>query len=682
MGDFLSRKKWVVSRCDKDVAADIAENCGVDPLAAFILCSRGMTDDFEIDSFLYDTDLTDPFMLPDMEKAVERVTYALENGEKITVFGDYDADGVTSTAVVYMYLSSRGANVDCYIPDRAEEGYGMNKDAISALKEQGTQLIITVDNGISAVEEIEYANTLGIDVVVTDHHKAGEILPNAVAVVDPHREDCYCDFREWAGVGVAFKFICAIDGGDGYDLLEEYADIVTIGTVADIVPLVGENRIIVRNGIGIINYRFTEGLLRPGLKALLDLSGANGKIDANSVAFRLAPRINAAGRMGSAKRALKLLLCEDEGAALEIAQEIAEANTQRQSVESHISEAAIASIESDPSIKYNRVIVVEGEDWHQGVIGIVASRIVEKYGKPCIVISKNGNSAKGSGRSLGNFSLYDALTYCSDLLTQYGGHTLAAGLSIESDKIALFRERINQYALSCERPVPVLNIDCKVNPASVSFEMLDALQILEPYGAENAQPVLGLYNMEICGIQYVGNGNHVRMQVRRNGISLTVVKFFVTPLDFYYKVGDTVDLAVKIERNEYQGKPQLNIQVKDIKFSNSDNSELIDTMHSYDDFRAGNPLTAEEKEKLFVDRDFCVKIYKFLKSGISWEHPAEYLCRRLNLPESKCAACQTVLDIFTELGVLQLKDDVYTFPVEPVKVELENSPLFKKANSL
>ena len=299
----MNRKKWVVSPCDRDAAATIAENCGVEPFAAFLLCARGMTDEFEIESFLYDTDLIDPYTLPDMEKAVERVNQALENGERITVFGDYDCDGVTSTALLYSYLSSRGANVDFYIPDRSGEGYGMNLGAIDQLKSRGTNVIITVDNGISAIEEIAYAKTLGIDVVVTDHHRVGEVLPDAVAVVDPHREDYLCEFSDWAGVGVAFKFVSALDESEGYELLEQYGDIIALGTVADIVSLKGENRIIVSYGLKMI-----EKTERFGLLALMDAASPksdNGrnerrkkrsKITTGYIGYTIAPRINAAGR--------------------------------------------------------------------------------------------------------------------------------------------------------------------------------------------------------------------------------------------------------------------------------------------------------------------------------------------------------------------------------------------------
>ena len=674
----MNRKKWVVSPCDRDAAATIAENCGVEPFAAFLLCSRGMTDEFEIESFLYDTDLIDPYTLPDMEKAVDRVNQALENGERITVFGDYDCDGVTSTVLLYSYLSSRGANVDYYIPDRSGEGYGMNLGAIDQLKSRGTNVIITVDNGISAVEEIAYAKTLGIDVVVTDHHRVGDVLPDAVAVVDPHREDSLCEFSDWAGVGVAFKFVSALDNSEGYELLEQYGDIIALGTVADIVSLKGENRIIVRSGIAFMNAALEDGTLRLGLKALLDASGSTGALDSSSVAYRIAPRVNAAGRMGSAERALKLLLTEDVNEAKEIAEEVSNANAQRQATETEITASAIEYIENAPEIKHKRVIVVEGDDWHQGVIGIVASRLVERYGKPCIVISKGGDIAKGSGRSIDGFSLYDALSYCSDILVQYGGHVLAAGLTVDSDKIDAFREKINEYAVNAQAAVPTLKIDCKLNPSSINVDMLSSLQVLEPYGAENPQPLFGLYNMEITAIQPVGAGKHLRITVKRKNSIVTVIMFSVTLEEFPYKVGDTVDLAVKLSENEFQGKVQVSIQAKAIKLSGVDDDEAIASIHAYEDFCAEESISNDLKNKISVNRELCGSVYKFVKANNGWNFSAEVLCYRLGLSPKQIAACQISLDALTELGILNLKDGKYTIPTQTVKNPLENSKIFQK----
>lgn len=679
MGDILNRKKWVVSPCDRELAADIAENCGIEPFAALLLCARGLTDEFEVESFLFDTELIDPFTLPDMEKACERVHKAVDEGERITVFGDYDADGVTSTALMYSFLSSRGAVVDYYIPDRAEEGYGMNNRAIDSLKERGTSLIVTVDNGISAIDEIEYAKSLGIDVVVTDHHKVGEVLPDAVAVVDPHREDSVCEFNEWAGVGVAFKFICAFDNDFGYELLEEYGDLVALGTVADIVSLRGENRIIVRSGLAFINAGLYDGTLRTGIKALIEVSDNSGAINSMGLAFRLSPRINAAGRLGSAERALKLLLSEDEEEAKLIAEEISQLNSQRQSTESAITEEAIKIIENNADIKYRRVIVVSGEDWHQGVIGIVASRVAERYGKPCIVISENDDVSRGSGRSIEGFSLYDALSYCSDTLVQYGGHVLAAGLSIDKGRISEFRDKINEYAEKSEPTVGVLHIDCKLNPAGIDVDMVSSLQILEPYGAENPQPLFGLYGMSVAGIQSVGNGKHARITLKKNGVSLSAIMFSVAPEGLPYVTGDKVDVAVKLSENEYQGKTQVSVQVKDIRLSGYDEDKIIATERLYEDFCKEKEDSTRFMGKIIVDRAFCGDVYRYIKNNGGWKYSSEILCYRLGLPEERLADCSIALDVLSELGIIILKEGKYILPSENIKVSLENSSVFKRA---
>lgn len=681
MGDILSRKRWVVSKCDKDRAADIAENCGIEPFASYLLCSRGMTDEFEIESFLFDTDLIDPFTLPDMDKACERINMALDNSEKITVFGDYDADGVTSTALLYSFLSSRGANVDYYIPDRASEGYGMNCGAIDILAQRGTRLIVTVDNGISAIEEVNYAKTLGIDVVVTDHHKVGDTLPCAVAVVDPHREDSCCEFSEWAGVGVAFKLVSALDESEGYEILEEYADIIALGTVADIVSLTGENRIIVRSGIAFMNLATENGTLRKGIDALLRESGNAGSLDTSSLAFKISPRINAAGRMGSAERALKLLLTNDFAEAEEIAKEIAQANSDRQETESHITDAAVEIIENNPHIKHKRVIVVSGKGWHQGVIGIVASRLTEKYGKPCIVISEADDIAKGSGRSLDGFSLYDALSYCKESLVQYGGHILAAGLSVENCKIDEFREKINEYAKTVERPVAQLNIDCKLNPASINLDMISSIELLAPFGADNPQPIFGLYNMEISALQPVGNGKHMRMTLQKNGYTVSAIMFSVTPKDFPYKEYDKVDLAVKLSLGEYMGKAKINIQVKDIKFSDMDDDAVILSQQDYDDFYAGEKISEKGLLNFNVSRDLCGDIYRFMRINNNWSYSAETFCYRMGLSAENIVNCQIALDVLTELGILRFSNDCYSLPAESVKNPIENSKIFQKAQS-
>ena len=364
---------------------------------------------------------------------------------------------------MYSYLSFRGADVMYYIPDRISEGYGMNKDAVTYLNEQGVKLIVTVDNGISAIEEIAYGNSLGIDTVVTDHHQVGAVLPDAVAVIDPHREDCNLHFKDWAGVGVAFKVVCALEKGDYSEILNRYADIIAVGTIADVVELKDENRAIVKYGVAKINSNPCNGI-----NALRQIAGVSERqLNAVGVTYSLAPRINAAGRIESATTALKLLLCDDLLKALDIGEQVDMCNRQRHQLEAEIMESAVKHIESNDRLKYSRVLVVCGEGWHHGVIGIVAARITEKYGKPTVVITFDGEEGTGSARSISGFSVYDAIKSSEDLLTHFGGHTLAAGLGIKRENVGEFFNRVNNYANSLPDAVPELLLDCKLNPAYI-----------------------------------------------------------------------------------------------------------------------------------------------------------------------------------------------------------------------
>lgn len=676
----MSRKKWIVSGCDKDRAAEIAENCGIEPFAAYILCARGLQSEEAIDAFLQDAELCDPFSLPDMEEACRRIDIALENGERITVFGDYDADGVTSTALLYTYLSKLGANVDYYIPDRASEGYGMNLAAIDEIKSRGTALIITVDNGISAVEEIAYAKKLGIDTVVTDHHKAGDVLPDAAAVVDPHIKGAECEFQEWAGVGVAFKLVSALEGDEGYSLLNEYADLVALGTVADIVPLNGENRTLVKAGVNLMSYQSKKQTLRLGIKILAERAGIKERqpISAGDAAYKLAPRINAAGRMGSAQRALKLLLTDDEREACCLAEEINSENSMRRRIEEEMTREAFAKIRKNPKNECARVIVVDGEGWHRGVIGIVASRIVEKYGKPVIVISRDSGEAKGSGRSVEGFSLYDALSYCSDILTQFGGHTLAAGLSLNSDDIEAFAKKINEYAK--EHPVPpqTLKLACKLNPKSVGRGLLPSIALLEPFGAENPAPLFGLFNMQITSITPVGSTPSLKLLLTKGGISVNAMIFSKDPTLFPYSIGDTIDVAVKLSENEYMGTKTITVQVKDMRLSSSNDDKVLAGIALFEAFKRGEELTKEEKKLLLPDREFCKAVYKYIKAHRGHCFDCEVVCSRLSYSSEKVAQCLAAVDALLEVGVIK-SDGREGYDLTTVaKADLYSASVFKK----
>ncbi len=675
----MKRKKWIVSRSSKDIAAQVAQDLSVDPFAALLVTSRGFDSIDDISEFLdYDAPLSlSPLSIADMGKAAERINRAIDNFELICVFGDYDADGVTATALLYSYLETRGANAIRYIPDRLTEGYGLNIGAIEELADRGVKLIVTVDNGVSAINEAIRAKELGIDLVVTDHHKVGDVLPDAYAVVDPHRPDCPSTFKEMSGVGVAFKLVCALEGDDGEILIEEYGDLVALGTIGDVVTLTGENRVMVRRGLRILNDN-----PRPGIAALLDSSNIYEKVfTASTAAFMVCPRINAAGRMGSANKALELLLCDYEETAEMLAYEIQKMNALRQSTETDVYNAAEKKIlKSD--LKNDKIIVVDGEDWHQGVIGIVAARLTEKYGRPSIVISRDGETAKGSCRSIEGFSIYDAIEYASGSLDHYGGHTLAAGIGLRSSDIDSFRKKINEYAEDKEMPFAVQKIDCKLLPGSISLEMLNSLSLLEPFGAGNPQPCFGLFGVRIEDIAGVSDGRHIRMVVSKNGARTGVVYFGMPESDFPFERGDVVDLAINLDKNTYNGDTRVSVIVRGIRYSETNEEKVLDSLRLYDKFSRNEKLTREEAEKLLPDRQLQIEVYKSIKNRPLKDKHCETICARLGDDGGNLAKISAVIDIMLEMGILVSDHgDPVCVPVNPPKVNLEDSMIMKKIRS-
>ncbi len=675
----MSRKKWLTAHIDKDLAAQVAESHSLDPFVSLILASRGITDFEDVEEFFEpDFCFCDPYLITDMDKAVERIEKAIQEKEKICVFGDYDADGVTSTTLMYSYLSSRNADVIYYIPDRVSEGYGMNCDAIKKLYEQGVKLIVTVDNGISAIEEIDYAKTLGIDCVVTDHHKVGDVLPNAVAVVDPHREDCNLHFKDWAGVGVAFKVVCALEKGDYSEILNNYADIIAIGTVADVVDLKDENRAIVKYGVAKINTNPCNGV-----NALRQIAGVSEKpLNAVGVTFSLAPRINAAGRIESAETALKLLLCEDLKLALDIAEQVDICNRKRHDFENEIMQAAVAHIESNEILKHSKVIVVCGEGWHHGVIGIVAARITEKYGKPTIVITFEGDEGTGSARSIDGFSVYDAIKSCEDMLTHFGGHTMAAGLGIKRENVENFFISINEYAKTIEDAVPTLMLDCKLNPAYINASLVETLETLEPFGAGNPQPLFGIFSVRLSTIQPVGEGKHLRLGFTKANTQFTAMKFGATLNDFPFREGDIVDLAVRIEKNEFRGEIKASVQIRDIRFSGVDEDKLFKSMELYEKYKRREKLNPQEAKFITPTREFLLGVFNFLKSYNVWSFDIETMLIRAKCPIEKYCTMQVSVDVLVELGLIRKENETLIFDGNGKKADLSSSEILKELNEM
>ena len=671
-------RKWEVRPLDKERAAAFAQTYGVPFFLAMLMNIRGLDDAAHLREFLGEGEpLSDPFLLKDMDKAAARITRAVDNMEKIAVYGDYDADGVTSTAMLYSYLETRGADVIFYIPQREGEGYGMNIGAVEYLKEQGVSLIVTVDNGISSVQEVARANELGIDVVVTDHHRPQEILPDAVAVVDAYRPDDTSPYKHFSGVGIAFKLLMALEDGAGdvEDLLEAYSDLAAIGTIGDIVPLTGENRTLIRAGL----ERLSQSD-RPGVQALLENAGIAGKaLTSTNVAFTLVPRINATGRMGAPERAVRLLISGYEEEAEVLSEEICADNEERRRVEAEIAEAAFADIEAKGYMK-DRVVVVDGENWHHGVIGIVASRVTERCGKPCMIISRGETEAKGSGRSIEGFSLFEAICACGDLLIKFGGHPMAAGITLKSENIEAFRKRINQYAAEHfpQMPTQTVTLDCKLNPAALSVSMAQSLTQLEPFGNGNPQPVFGLFNMELSNVTPVGGGGHLRLTLEKNGAVITAMRFNTKPEELPYHIGDKIDLAVQLEAREFRGQPSLTVIVRDMKFAAFNTEKNIASLASFEKWQRGEVLSAEDKNRLYPDRACLAAIYRALRTVNGKETDQVRFVLQFG-KDMTLGLFKTALLVFEERGLVhsEIADDTFTAALIETrgKTDITRSPV-------
>ena len=669
-------KKWEIAQINKDDSYRLAEECNIEPFLALMAYARGYTDPFELDEFLsHDLPDLDPYAFPDMDKGAQRIKNAIDNKEKILIFGDYDCDGVTSTALLYLFLREMEADVSYYIPSRLKDGYGMNMEVIKKIADDGINLIITVDNGISSNNEIDFANSLGIDTVITDHHLPKEELPNAVAVIDPHRIDCNLDFKDFAGVGVVFALTLAITENSPEAMLFKYSDLVALGTVADVMPLKHENRSIVWYGLRKINYRASTGV-----KALLGASGAKfGEITAGTLAFTAAPRINAAGRMGDASRAVEMLISDNYARATEIAVELDDENVIRQKVEQEIYAAAYEIIIKE---KYynNRVIVVAKDGWHEGVLGIAAAKIAETFSKPTILLSRKqiDSAYKGSARTVGNFNIYNAIDSAAEFLVRYGGHDKAAGLTVSEKNLSDFRNKINEFALLQDFPVQVINIDCKLNPAAVVPDLVYALKPMEPYGAENVKPVFGLFGMCLKNVISIGNGKHIRVIAEKNNTTIAMVAFGVTKENFPFKIGEILDFAVSLEIKEYQGQEQLSVFVKDVRPSGVNDDEVISQMLLYESF-INDSLDLEDAQLLCFDRNELAIVYKAIRNGANSLTKLKYSVN--GILEAKISV---MVDVMEELGLISTEFSGFEKQIKLLnsqKVDLDNSVILNGLKS-
>lgn len=557
-------KKWQIFEPDKNKIEEIKSKYKVNQLLATILANRNILEEEDIRLFLNPTrnDFYNPFLITDMDIAVNRIIKAIENKENITIYGDYDVDGITSITVLKSFLNDIGVETNTYIPNRLIEGYGLNKEAINKISKKRCNLMITVDCGISAIEEIEYANSLGIETIITDHHEAGNEIPKAIAVIDNKRKDSKYPFRELAGVGVVFKLIQAI--GITLKLKEEsylkYLDIVCIGTISDIVPLVDENRVIAK--LGLLLVAQTKNI---GLRSIINSSGYN-KIDSNTISFGVAPRINACGRMGKAEEALELFLSKDKNEVNELTNKLNEHNRKRQETEKAIFENALEKIKAE-HLDENKAIIVGGENWHHGVIGIVSSKITEMYFKPSILLSfEEDGIGKGSGRSIPGFDLHEALMKCSDTIEKFGGHSMAVGITVKKDNLEKFKKEFEQIATQSkiDEIIPIINIDAKVDLSDIDKEMVESLKQLEPFGEANKMPVFAFKNLKIDSIRALSEGKHLKLTLKDNNYIINAIGFNIGYLANEYRIGDKIDVAGVLEINTFNGVDNLQINIKDI----------------------------------------------------------------------------------------------------------------------
>lgn len=668
-------KNWSFRELDKNKIKEFSQKTGLPVFTAMILYLRGVTELSQIEKY-FDSSciLPDPLSIKDMDIAAKRITQAVLSYEPICIFGDYDCDGVTATALLYSYLDSVGANVTYYIPDRNSEGYGMNRKAIDKLREKGISLIVTVDNGISALDEVRYASELGIDTVVTDHHKPLDLLPNAVAVVDPHRIDDKSDFKDYCGAGIALLLATALEG-DSFTVIENYADLAAVGTVADLVPLSGSNRSIVKTGM-----RQLENTERAGLFELCQTAQIE-KMNAGNIGFKLAPRINAAGRLGSPYDALSLLLSEDSDESCQLASKLNSLNSKRQSIENEIYKEICEMLIDEPELAYDRVMVVSSEKWNAGVVGIVASKIVEKYGKPCIIICEDDEICKASARSITGFSIVDAIFACSGFLEKYGGHPMAAGLSIKRERINDFRRAINGYADKLEyMPLPTIKIDCTLKPEGISVDMVHQLQAFEPFGYGNPKPIFALKGMKLEQVVPLSGGKHIKLVVSKGRARLGLVRFSMTPAQFPYPEGALLDFAVSLELNTFQQKESISFNIKDIRPADFDAEKAMLGVQLYEQYQKG--IKRKDIADEYPTRDDFAAVYRYLKAVPLEQYTVASVLSSIGSKKLGAFRLLMILDIMNELKLIDYSRDNEELRVRVKnnsgKVDLNASSLYGK----
>ena len=661
-------KKWNIKEQDTAEAEKLARECGINNFVAKLLLNRGITSREAAEDFFSDGEITPPEEITDMERAAEVISEAIQKGDKITVYGDYDCDGVTATVILYGYLEAIGAEADWYIPNR-DEGYGLNNAAIDKLAENGTKLIVTVDNGISAVNEAEYIKSKGMSLVITDHHQVPEELPQAEAVVDPHRQDDYSTCKELAGCGVALKLVMALEE-DIDSVIEQWGDLCAIGTVGDIVPLVGENRTLVKRGLE--NLQLTENR---GLHTLLRKSGIDSEERVSSVnlAFSVCPRINAAGRFAHPKEAAELFLSENDTMIPVLADRLCQLNTQRKQAEDSILSEIAETAEKNPLLLKKRVITVCGKGWSHGVIGIVAARLLNRYGKPIIMITDEGGTARGSARSVEGFSLFRMLTELSHHLIKFGGHTKAAGFSLESGGIDGFIQATDAYAAKYfpEMPADICTAEMRLTAGELTEENVENLSYFQPFGEANPEPLFLMEGCTVKSLRSLKDGKYVSFNVDFQGREFKVLNFHCTYNAFGYKVGDKVDLLVTAEINEYNGSRSISLKLADIRYSGFNQEHFFAAQSTYERLCLGEEIPCSLASRVIPDREVQKAVYDAVRKTTSISAAADIsYTKGINY-----CMFRVTLDIFESAGLIKI--DLYENSfrlLESGKVDLESCP--------
>lgn len=711
----MQEKLWLHKETTGSEIDRLSEAAGISRLLAGIFISRGVTDIEYIKGFLHPglDQLYDPFLLKDMGLASDRICSALSGGERIVIYGDYDVDGITSTSVLYDFLLSQGAKVDYYIPDRMDDGYGLSTGALDKVRQMGADLILTVDCGITAVDELEYIKSFGIQAIIIDHHECKDVLPGAYAVINPCRPDCTYPFKELAGVGVVFKLVQALcEKLKAGDIWKKYLDLVTLGTVADVVPLLKENRIIVKFGL-----KAVEDSVNFGVRALLEVAGLAGKpVTAYGVGFALAPRINAAGRIGSAMRAVKLFTTEDAQLAMQIAEELDAENRFRQEIETEILQQAVSYVDAQIDLEKEKVIVVCGSGWHHGIIGIVASKITERYHRPAILISEENGIGKGSGRSIEGFNLFKALVHCGALLEKFGGHELAAGLSLKTENLDEFRKMINSYAdsvLSVADLLPYIRIDVFIGKEDITVQNISELELMAPFGAGNPGPVFAYEGLRISDIKTVGDNRHLKLRLEEGGLHIDAIGFNMGELAGCYSAADMLDSVFTLEINSWNNlnKPQLNL--RDVRPSREKNRErsISFCLDKYVVFNGSNDyninigglqsLSSSRLEQILPERSDLAAVYQYILAFRRSRNSDKDIVRLefedlFKLAGSISERCGVCMDYFKLKRCIEILEEVKLLKKEPSgvkgmyvtlsetkeKVNLEDSPLFRKLTEL